>query len=98
LVASSLHAFLVCAFIGLLNRIDEFEWNEDPYAVLSYAVDEMRDDIHTQHAKEVLQKRAFVGALQLNIDHCTCLTCTSQQHCYWAFDPYNTDGDCIMTK
>jgi hypothetical protein len=28
----------------------------------------------------------------------TCSTCTAASVCALAFDPYNTDGDCLMTK
>lgn len=92
------HFFGTIHRANLLSRIDEFEWNEDPYAVLSYAVDGMRDDIHVEHAKEVLQSRAIIGAPQMSITNSTCLFCKSVEHCPFSFDPYNMDGDCLMTK
>lgn len=77
---------------------DEFEYMDDPYAILCYPNDPMRDDIHVEHAKEVLQQRAFVGAPQISITNSTCMWCKDVEHCPFSFDPYNMDGDCLMTK
>jgi hypothetical protein len=76
---------------------DEFMYKDDPYAKLSYVIDPMRDDIHVVLAKEILAAR-IDGAPQLSPSNSTCLKCDQQQHCAWAFDGYNTDGDCLMTK
>jgi hypothetical protein len=76
---------------------DEFMYRDDPYAKLSYAIDPMRDDIHVVLAKEILAAR-IDGAPQLSPSNCTCFKCDQQQHCAWAFDGYNTDGDCLMEK
>ena len=74
----------------------EFEDRDDPHAELyrCAAIDPMRDDIHVVKAKE----RILSGAPQINPAHCTCTTCGQQQHCAFAFDAYNMDGDCVMTK
>ena len=28
----------------------------------------------------------------------TCFTCPDKETCEWAWDPYNTDGDCLAIK
>lgn len=33
-----------------------------------------------------------------NIDDCTCNTCSDKNTCKYAFDLYNTDGDCLASK
>ncbi len=30
--------------------------------------------------------------------NCTCEGCPSEETCEWAYDPYNTDGDCLAEK
>jgi len=32
------------------------------------------------------------------IERCTCHTCLSNKTCEFAYDPYNTDGDCLAMK
>ena len=103
-------SFIICsigACIQLYHKLrlehywlhsDEFEGLDDPNAVLCYTVDPMRDDIHVEHAKEVLQTRAILGVPQMSVTHSTCLYCNDVMHCPVAFDPYNMDGDCLMTK
>lgn len=103
-------SFIICsigACIQLYHKLrlehfwlhsDEFEGLDDPTAVLCYSFDPMRDDIHTEHAKEVLQQRAFIGAPQISILNSTCLFCNDVEHCPFSFDPYCMDGDCLITK
>ena len=45
-----------------------------------------------------VKKSFIVGAPQLSPSHCTCQSCSQQEHCAFAFDAYNMDGDCLMTK
>jgi hypothetical protein len=75
---------------------DEHEFREDPYALLSYAVDTMKDDVHVEHAKYILGKRAAISVLHPS--NYTCFHCAQQQDCPFAFDAYNMDGDCLATK
>jgi hypothetical protein len=75
---------------------DEFEDKDDPYALLSYAIDPMKDDIHVEHAKYMLGKRAALTVLDPS--NYTCFNCAQQQCCPFAFDAYNMDGDCLATK
>lgn len=81
----------------ILARIDEFEWNEDPYAKLCYSFNVMTDNIYTKQAIDLLNAR-LDGAPQISPTNCTCFKCNDQQHCPFAFDSYNMDGDCLMTK
>jgi len=36
--------------------------------------------------------------LEINYKTCTCIHCGFNEGCRYAFDPYNTDGDCLDTK
>ena len=38
------------------------------------------------------------GEILVDIEDCTCYTCLSNKTCEWAFDPYNSNGDCLATK
>jgi hypothetical protein len=92
----------------VLDTCDEFEFKDDPYAEINkpldllrrieggwdIKIDPMRDDIHTVKAKE----RILSGAPQIDPSHCTCTKCAQQHVCAFAFDAYNLDGDCLMTK
>ena len=31
-------------------------------------------------------------------DNLTCYDCKLTEECPYAYDPYNTDGDCLMSK
>ena len=65
----------------------------------NYDFNEMFDDIHVEHAKAILRARSFrTGAPQLGPEHYTCTKCPSQLNCAFAFDEFNTDGDCHMLK
>jgi hypothetical protein len=35
----------------------------------------------------------------MSVDDCTCLKCkVDDKQCEFAWDPYNTDGDCLASK
>lgn len=46
---------------------------------------------------ELAVRRADV-ALQFDIEKFTCDDCPAKPTCEWAFDPYNTDDDCLAEK
>jgi hypothetical protein len=75
---------------------DEHEFRDDPFALLNYGIDEMRDDIHVQHAKLILGRRTL--GMTLHPSNFTCFHCSQQQNCPYAFDAYNTDDSCLMLK
>lgn len=76
--------------------VNEFEDRDDPYSRLAYVVDPMRDGIYEEQAKATLKARAlYHGQSPLVF---TCTTCNQQQHCGFAWDFYNVDGDCLMLK
>ena len=33
-----------------------------------------------------------------DIDACTCNSCSNKDNCKYAFDLYNTEGDCLASK
>ena len=99
--------FITCELISKLYKAgrreyrlskfpDEFMYRDDPFALLNYDIDPMKDDIHVQHAKRVLGSRA--GLTILHQSNYTCFNCSQQQDCPYAFDAYCMDGDCLMTK
>jgi len=34
----------------------------------------------------------------IDVDSLTCIDCEGNEDCEFAFDPYNTDGDCLRMK
>jgi len=36
--------------------------------------------------------------LGIRFETITCDTCPNRTKCRWAYDPYNTDGDCLALK
>lgn len=42
--------------------------------------------------REAFEKRGY------DIDKCTCNDCPDKDHCEFAFDLYNTQGDCLAMK
>lgn len=38
------------------------------------------------------------AARRFNIEAFTCDNCPAAKTCQWAFDAYNTDGDCLAEK
>jgi len=47
--------------------------------------------------EELATARADVAAA-FDIDKFTCDECQARHTCEWAFDAYNTDGDCLAEK
>lgn len=47
---------------------------------------------------EELAARRVRSAELFPIDVFTCDDCPARWTCEWAFDPYNTDGDCLAEK
>lgn len=50
-----------------------------------------------QDAAGLAAKRAD-AAKQFGIQTFTCDDCPAQSTCEWAFDPYNTNDDCLAMK
>jgi len=46
-----------------------------------------------RRALEVIQETGWTG-----IELITCETCRDNDGCEFAFDPYNTNGDCLESK
>jgi len=42
--------------------------------------------------------KAYLAKFDLTLEETTCFTCSHSFACKCAFDPYNTDGDCLMEK
>jgi hypothetical protein len=40
----------------------------------------------------------YVDLTRRPVETCTCVTCPCREGCWWAFDAYNEDGDCIAEK
>lgn len=47
--------------------------------------------------EELGASRAEVAAM-FGIEKFTCDECPARKTCKWAFDAYNTDGDCLAEK
>lgn len=58
-------------------------------------IEQYEDPIH------VIEKSAF-DALQAELDKCaeivTCIRCSEKTICPYAYDGYNTNGDCLAEK
>jgi MoaA/NifB/PqqE/SkfB family radical SAM enzyme len=48
-------------------------------------------------AKQLQKTRTEVAAL-FDIEQFTCDDCPRKHECQWAFDAYNTNGDCLADK
>lgn len=44
------------------------------------------------------EDRMFLLAAGVRQEDMTCTACWAVRDCEWAFDSYNTDGDCIADK
>lgn len=45
-----------------------------------------------------VRRRYLTRKLELNLEDFTCFGCGLSRSCEFAFDPYNTNGDCIAEK
>ncbi|MBR2118480.1 MAG: hypothetical protein IJ935_07380 [Afipia sp.] len=52
----------------------------------------------SERSAEELARRRSVVASDFDIDAFTCDDCPAKPTCEWAFDPYNTGGDCLAEK
>jgi len=48
--------------------------------------------------KETEAFQQMLKDYQLNLSDFTCLGCKYKETCGYAFDPYNTNGDCLANK
>ena len=69
------------------NESDEFERRDDPYAEVYPWWIKVSPLTPEQEMMDRLGQTAF-----------TCHKCCDKNSCIYAFDAYNTDGDCLMTK
>ncbi len=51
-----------------------------------------------ERSADDLAKVRASSAERFNIDKFSCDDCSASKTCEWAFDPYNTDGDCLAEK
>lgn len=51
-----------------------------------------------ERSPEELAEARRCSSAWFDIDKFTCDDCRAQKTCDWAFDPYNTDGDCLAEK
>lgn len=51
-----------------------------------------------ERSAEDLAKRRADVAKDFGIEAFSCDECSARTTCEWAFDPYNTDGDCLAEK
>jgi MoaA/NifB/PqqE/SkfB family radical SAM enzyme len=58
----------------------------------------MVDDPSAQELRPEVQKARDEVAALFEIDKFTCDDCPRKNECMWAFDAYNTDGDCLADK
>ncbi len=40
----------------------------------------------------------YLARLGIRYTRITCDDCPSKNSCHWAYDAYNTDGDCLAVK
>ena len=52
----------------------------------------------TREKIEEHMAKYFLPVWQAPAPPCTCVECPANDHCESAFDPYNTDGDCLEAK
>ena len=45
-----------------------------------------------------ISEEEFNARYEVDKESTTCWTCPDKEDCEFAFDPYNTDGDCLMDK
>ncbi len=64
--------------------VDEFAYADDMFAMLSKPSDVI---IRSNEEWHMIDMKSF-----------TCTSCIAQNYCAFAFDLYNTDGDCIAAK
>ena len=54
------------------------------------------------YGNEIVKEIGLAGYLKeefdIDIDSMTCSKCASSETCEYAFDAYNTDGDCLAIK
>jgi MoaA/NifB/PqqE/SkfB family radical SAM enzyme len=51
-----------------------------------------------ERSDETLAELRASAAKQFDIDAFSCDDCSARKTCEWAFDPYNTNGDCLAEK
>jgi len=56
------------------------------------------DDTIVMELAYIAHVRALYDSRQEGVRLLTCHTCLSRGTCEFAFDPYNTDGDCLAIK
>ena len=56
------------------------------------------DDTVVMELAYIAHVRALYDSRQEGVRLLTCHTCLSNKTCEFAFDPYNTDGDCLAIK
>lgn len=62
-----------------------------------------RDAVEAWDALPKVAQKSILGTLELcgytqTVDVFTCANCDIVKQCEFAFDPYNTDGDCLADK
>lgn len=76
------------------HGVDEFADRDDPYAELNQPLGLLR---RIQRMDDVVIK-GDDEFRQIDLKSFTCTTCIKQNYCSWAYDLYNTDGDCLDNK
>lgn len=51
-----------------------------------------------KYSEEELADLRQITSSSFGIDKFTCDECPARYTCEWAFDPYNTDDDCLAAK
>lgn len=56
----------------------------------------MSDLYGEQYLSEEMED--FIDAFDMNDRACTCYDCEDRMLCQYAYDPYNSNGDCLAVK
>lgn len=59
--------------------------------------DKLEQDFLSRKPGEVIERYHLTGCVREN-KYCTCDYCEDSDTCEFAFDPYNTNGDCLAIK
>ncbi len=57
-----------------------------------------RDMAHLDKEGLIARAKDFWVEVGYNLKDCTCNDCRDVEHCRYAFDLYNTNGDCLAEK
>lgn len=77
-----------------IAAVDEFAYADDAWAEISKPI---VHGISIQRLSDAIVK-SDDEFRQIDLKSFTCTTCIAQNYCAYAFDLYNTDGDCLADK